>query len=70
MLHRCLHHPVLVDAAVALELGRPDDCPEVVATTLIEHLNLGTRKRIANQPLDLSDLSHPQIMPNVRTGGV
>jgi hypothetical protein len=58
-LDRCAHHAVLVDPALALELGRADDRPEMVAgPRLVEDLHLGAGQGHNDHALDLSEIGH------------
>jgi hypothetical protein len=52
-LYRGLDQPVLIEPAQALELGRLDESPEVVSASLVDHLDLGARKGLLDQRLDL-----------------
>ena len=58
-LDRGAHHPVLVHPAFALELGRADDRPEMVAGPgLVEDLHLGAGQGLGDHALDLGEIGH------------
>jgi len=58
-LDRGAHHPVLVHPALALELGRADDRPEMVAGPgLVEDLHLGAGQGLGDHALDLGEIGH------------
>jgi hypothetical protein len=58
-LDRGADHPVLVDPALALELRRADDRPEMVsAPGLVEDLYLGAGQRLGDHALNLGEVGH------------
>jgi hypothetical protein len=64
-----IDHAVLGKKGLAGELGSGDAGPQVIATPLVDHLDLGARQGDADHVLELGEISHTARIPAVAFRG-